>query len=134
MARLILDTGVLVGGARSESGLTAVADDDDVALPAIAVAEYLAGTLLDDDPGRSAAQRSFLEELLEVVPVLAYDRAVAGHHATLLAHVRRTGTARGAHDLIVAAVARASRRTVLTTDERARFNELPEVSVRLLAS
>ncbi len=133
MARLILDTGVLIAGARGRVDVAALADTDDVAIPAIVVAEYLAGALLAADPGRAAAQRAFLDEVLEVVPVHGYDRAVAAHHAALLAHVQRTGSKRGVHDLIIAAVARAASRTVVTTDDRARFGELPEVTARLVA-
>ena len=110
MARLILDTGVV-----------------------IAVAEYLAGTLLDTDPGRTAARHAFLDEILEVLPIHDYDRNVAEHHSALLAHVQQAGSERGAHDLIIAATARASDRIVLTTDERARFGDLPEVTARIVA-
>jgi tRNA(fMet)-specific endonuclease VapC len=133
VARLILDTGVIIAGVRGYIDVAALGDTDDVAIPAVVVAEYLAGTLLDPDPGRSAAQRAFLDEVLQVLPVHEYDRDVAEHHAALLAHVQRTGDTRGAHDLIIAATARAANRTVLTTDERARFGVLPDVSVRLLA-
>ncbi len=133
MARLILDTGVIIAGVRGHIDVAALGDTDDVAIPAVVVAEYLAGTLLDPDPGRSAAQRAFLDEVLQVLPVHEYDRDVAEHHAALLADGQRTGGTRGAHDLIIAATARAADRTVLTTDERARFGELPDVSVRLLA-
>lgn len=132
MARLIVDTGVVIAGVRGRVDMAALSDSDDVALPMVAVAEYLAGTLLDPEPGRAAAQRAFLEEVLQVVPVCDYDRAVAEEHASLLAHVRRTGTQRGAHDLLVAATARATERVVLTTDRRACFDDLPEVVVRLL--
>lgn len=134
MARLILDTGVLVAGVRGQVDVAALADTDDVALPAVAVAEYLTGTLLDADPGRSAAQRTFLDEVLQVLPLCSYDRGVADHHAALLAHVQRTGNKRGAHDLIIAATARATGRTLVTTDERARFAELPDVTARLVTS
>ncbi|MHB8393333.1 MAG: hypothetical protein ACYDC5_02260 [Candidatus Dormibacteria bacterium] len=51
----------------------------------------------------------------------------------LLAHVQRTGVRRGVHALIIAATARAAERIVLTTDERVRFGDLPEVAVRLIA-
>lgn len=129
MARLILDTGVIIAGVRGQLDVAALGDADDVAIPAIAVAEYLAGALLDPDPGRSAAQRQFLEEVLKVLPVHEYDRDVAEHHAALLAHVQRAGSRRGAHDLIIAATARAADRIILTTDERARFGELPDVRV-----
>ena len=108
MARLILDSGVLVAGARGRLDLGALTDEDDVALPAVVLAEYLTGVLLDDDQGRRAAQRAFLDDVLAVAPVVDYTPAVAEHHATLLAHVTRTGTPRGAHDLIIAATARAT--------------------------
>jgi tRNA(fMet)-specific endonuclease VapC len=132
VARLILDTGVLIAGVRGRIDVGVLADTDDVAIPAVAVAEYLAGVLLDGDPGRAAAQRAFLDDVLAVVPVHEYDREVAEHHASLLAHVHASGHRRGAHDLIIAATARASDRVVLTTDERARFGELSGVSVRVV--
>ncbi|MGH3586089.1 MAG: PIN domain-containing protein [Pseudonocardia sp.] len=131
MARLILDTGVLVAGARGRR-LEVPASGDDVALPALVIAEYLAGTMLDTDPGRAAAQRAFLDEVLQVLPILDYDEGVAEHHAALLAHTRRLGEPRGAHDLVVAATARSADRTVVTTDERAGFGELPGVDVRVV--
>lgn len=132
MARLILDTGVLVAAVRGRLGIAALSEEDDVALAAVVVAEYLAGVLGDGDSGRRAVQRAFLDELLAVVPVADYDPTVAEHHAELLAHVRRVGQPRGAHDLIIAATARATGRTLVTTDKSAGFDELPDVSVRLL--
>ena len=132
MARLILDTGVIIAGVRGQLDVATLTDADDVAIPAIAVAEYLAGTLLTSDPGRAAAQRAFLHEVLDVLPVRDYDRDVAEHHAALLAHVQHTGSKRGAHDLIIAATARAADRTLLTTDRRARFGELPKVNAHVV--
>lgn len=132
MARLILDTGVLVAGARGVLDRTAVTDEDDVALPAVALAEYLTGVLLDGDQARSAAQRAFLDDVLATVPIEDYTPTVAEHHAALMAHVRRSGSPLGAHDLIIAATARATNRTLVTTDERARFGDLPDVDVRLV--
>ncbi len=132
MARLILDTGVLIEGVRGRTDLAELADTDDVAVPAIAIAEYTAGVLLDDNPARAAAQRAFLDEVLAVLPIAGYDASVAAHHAALLAHVRRTGERRGAHDLVIASIARATGRTLITTDEAARFGELPEVSARVI--
>lgn len=133
MARLILDTGTLIAGVRGRLDLAALADGDDVVLPAVAVAEYLVGTLLDGDAGRSAAQRAFLDDVLRVLPVRDYDHDVAVHHAALLAHVRTTGRKRGAHDLIIAATALATDRTVVTTDERAGFADLPDVAARVIS-
>jgi len=132
VARLILDTGVLVAAVRGRLDPSAYTDEDDVALPAVVLAEYLTGIELDDDPARRAAQQAFLDELLAVVPVVDYTLEVAVHYAALLAHVRRAGRPRGAHDLIIAATARATGRLLVSTDERAGFAELPEVQVRIL--
>lgn len=129
MDRLILDTGVLVAAVR---GRATVPDDADLAIPAIVIAEYLAGVHLDRDVGRQAAQQAFLAEVLAVIPVCAYDRSVAEHHAALLAYTAREGRRRGTHDLIIAAIARAAGRVILTTDLHARFDELPNVKARTI--
>jgi len=49
----------------------------------------------------------------------------------LLAHTRRSGRQRGAHDLIIAATARSAERVLISTDDRAEFGELPGVSARV---
>jgi tRNA(fMet)-specific endonuclease VapC len=98
----------------------------------VALAEYLSGVELDTDPARQAAEHAFLDDLLAVAPVADYTPAVAVHHAALLAHVRRSGRPRDAHDLIIAATARASGRTLVSTDARAGFTDLPEVDVQLV--
>lgn len=132
MARLILDTGVLVAAVRGRLDLEELTDDDDVTAPTVVIAEFLTGVLLDPDPARRAVQKAFLEDVLSVIGVEDYDPAIAEHHAELLAHVRRTGQQRGAHDLIIAATARATGRELLTTDGKARFHELPDVSTTVV--
>lgn len=72
--------------------------------------------------------------MLAVVPIADYDHLVVNHHAALLAHTHKSGIPRGAHDLIIAATARANGRILVTTDERARFEELPEVTTRLISA
>lgn len=133
MARLILDTGVLIAGVRRRLDPVTLAPDDDVAIPAIVVAEYLAGVEADDNTGRAASQRAFLDDVLAATAVIDYDTDIARAHATLLAHVRAGGQPRGPHDLIIAATAHATDRTLLTTDVAAGFDELPGVRVRLAA-
>lgn len=131
MARLILDTGVLVDAYRGWLNLAVITSSDNAAVPAVVVAEYLHGVLLTPEPDRAERQRTFLREALNVAPVLDYTHEVANEHAALLAHVQRTGTPRGAHDLIIAATARAADRIVLTTDSGALVGDLPEVHARL---
>jgi tRNA(fMet)-specific endonuclease VapC len=126
---LLLDTTSLIDVERSGGELgEVIADDDDVAIAAITVAELRVGVLLADERRREA-RAAYVEDLVGSVRVLAYDLHVAGVHAELLATVRRQGRPRGAHDLIIAATARASGRVVVTADAGA-FEDLPEVAVR----
>lgn len=129
--RLILDTGVLIGVERTGAAV-AFAPDDDVAIAAVTTAELLLGVELADD-ARRQAREDFVTAVLAVVPVAEYDLTVARTHARLLAHVRRQGRPRGAHDLIIAATAAATARTVVTHDRRAAFDTLPGVHVTSLA-
>ena len=105
-----------------------IADEDDVALAAVTVAELLVGAKLADGKKR-AGRQAFVDDIVATLPVLAYDLDVAAVHADLLVAVRRRGLPRGAHDLIIAATAKASSRTVVTADATA-FEDLPDVSVR----
>lgn len=132
MAGLILDTCVLIAAAQGRREIAGVSAEDDLAIPAIVVAEYLEGVALTRSAERAVEQQAFLTRILGAIPVVDYDLRVARTHALLLAHVRRLGEPRGAHDLIVAATARATGRTVLTTDANARFGVLPDVMERLL--
>lgn len=134
MERLILDTGVLIEAARGRLALDEISDESDPALPAIVVAEYLVGVKLDEDLSRRAAKRAFLDNVLGAVPVEDYTLDVADAHAELLASTRADGTPRGPHDLIIAATARATGRTIVTTDSRARFASLPAVTARVITA
>jgi tRNA(fMet)-specific endonuclease VapC len=132
LERLILDTTILVAAERDKLPLDEViADDDDVALAAVTAAELLVGVELADRR-RHANRAAFVERILTVLPVETYDLEVARAHAVLLAHVRRSGRPRGAHDLLIAATAVSRRRIVVTADP-AGFENLPEVSLRTAA-
>lgn len=127
---MLLDTTFLIDADRSGAALNeALADADDVAIAAITVAELRVGIELARGKARSA-RRAFVDEVLAVVPVVAYDENVAESHAVLLAEVRRQGRPRGAHDLFIAATAAATGRAVLTAD-RSAFDDLPGVAVRM---
>jgi tRNA(fMet)-specific endonuclease VapC len=129
MARLILDTTVLVAAERDRRSLDRlIADEDDVAIAAVTAAELLVGVELADD-AHHAPRSAFVNSVLETVPVEAYDVVIARSHAALLAHTRRVGRTRGAHDLIIAATAVARDRIVVSTDIAA-FADLPSVVVR----
>lgn len=125
MARqLILDTNTLIAYERGSFDSTAL-DDDDLAIAAITVAEFRVGIELARTASQAAERARVLAVILDVINVLDYTERTAAEHARLLAHVRRTGTPRGAHDLIVAAHAAEHTRTLVSLDARARFNDLP---------
>jgi len=125
--RLILDTGVLIASERHRIELTeGVEDDDDIVIATLTVAELRTGIELATDRHR-ARRSAFVARVLQALPVEPYDAKTAEAHATLLAHVHRSGITRGAHDLIIAATALTTARTILTTDRRARFAELPGI-------
>lgn len=129
MTRLLLDTTFLISAERtSEPVDELIAEDDDAAIAAITLAELRVGVRLADGTHR-AGRQAFVDLVVDVLPVVGYDVDVAAAHAELLAHVRRSGTPRGAHDLIIAATGLATGRTIVTADWVA-FDSLPGIEVR----
>jgi tRNA(fMet)-specific endonuclease VapC len=128
--RLILDTGVLVAVERGHKiPADILPDDAEIAIAAITASELLVGVELADD-SRRASRQATVDAILATFDVIPFDVTIARHHATLLAHTRRTGHPRGAHDLQIAATARATGRTLVTTDTHA-FDDLPAVEHRV---
>jgi tRNA(fMet)-specific endonuclease VapC len=128
--RLILDTGVLVALERGqEIPADVLPDDADIVIAAITASELLVGVELAGNRHR-ATRRATVDAIVDAFDVLPFDLETARHHAVLLAHARRSGRRRGAHDLQIAATARATGRILLTTD-RTAFDNLPGVDPRM---
>jgi tRNA(fMet)-specific endonuclease VapC len=125
--RLILDTNILIAYERGTIDRTAL-DEDDLAVASVSIAEYRVGIELADTPERAAERARALTAIMSVIDVLDYTETTAAHHGRLLAHVRKSGTARGAHDLIIAAHSAETGRTILTRDAKARFGDLPSIT------
>ena len=125
--RLILDTNVLIAYERGTIDRSSL-DEDELAIASVSVAEYRVGIELADSANRAAERARALALIVSAVDVLDYTQATAAHHGRLLAHVRRSGTPRGAHDLIIAAHAAETGRTILSRDARVRFASLPGVN------
>jgi tRNA(fMet)-specific endonuclease VapC len=124
--RLILDTNILIAYERGTIDRAAL-DDDEVAVAAVTIAEYRVGIELADTAARAADRARALAAIISVVEVLDYTDTTAAHHARLIAHARRAGILRGAHDLIIAAHSAETGRTILSRDAKARFADLPSV-------
>lgn len=73
-------------------------------------------------------QARALATIMSIIEVLEYTESTAVHHARLIAHARRSGEVRGAHDLIIAAHAAETKRVLLSRDALARFADLPGVT------
>jgi tRNA(fMet)-specific endonuclease VapC len=130
--RLILDSGALIAAERGKASVDKVIGDaDDVAIAAITVAELLVGVELADDARRPDRQ-AFVDEVLALIPVEEYTTDVARVHARLLAYVRREGKTRGAYDLLIAATAATTARTIVTMDSSAAFDDLPGVRAQVI--
>lgn len=99
-----------------------------MAIAAISVAELVVGSELADGK-RQLDREGFVEAVLDAFVIESYDVDVAHAHGALLAHTRRSGRPRGAHDLVIAATARARRREVVSAD-RDGFVDLPDVKMR----
>ena len=125
--RLILDTNVLIAYERGTIDRSAL-DEDELAIAAVSVAEYRVGIEMADTAERAADRARALAVITSAVEVLDYTQATATQHGRLLAHVRRSGAPRAAHDLIIAAHGAETGRIILTRDAKARFIELPGVS------
>jgi tRNA(fMet)-specific endonuclease VapC len=125
--RLILDTNVLIAYERGTIDRGAL-DADGLAVAAVSIAEYRVGIELADTSARAADRARALVAITSAVEVLDYTETTAACHARLIAHARRAGTPRGAHDLIIAAHAVQTERTILTFEAKARFADLPGVS------
>jgi len=104
--RLILDSGALIA---LERGINPEIDvlpaDADVVMSAVTASELIVGIELADDQRRERRQR-IVEGLLELIEVVPFD-------------------------LQIAATARATSRTLVTTEAHA-FDDLPGVVARLL--
>lgn len=128
MSGYLLDTTFLVDLERGVPGaVVLLGEEDDVAIAAVTAAELMLGVELAT-PEHRDTRRGRVQSVLQSTPVIDYDLGVAAAHAALLAEVRRAGRPRGAHDLMVAATARRTGRTVVSAD-RSAFTELSGVEV-----
>ena len=129
--RVILDTGVLIAIERGRLDVDAVLGIDDAAIAAITAMELLIGVEHADEK-RRPARAIRVEAILSSLPVEDYNVGVARVHARLAVEAMAKGRARSANDMMVAATAAATNRTLLTTDASADFDQLTGVRAEVL--
>ena len=125
----LIDTSVVVG--RPD-----LADEipEAVAISVITVGELRAGVSRASSAAerdRRAAKLDAVRTVFEPIPV---DEHVANHYGDLLAAARDAGRSEKATDLLIAATAAATDRTLITADRaQARLAESAGIPVRLLS-
>jgi tRNA(fMet)-specific endonuclease VapC len=130
--KLLLDTGILVAVERATLSLGEVVDpDDDVAIAVVTAGELQVGVEKSDDAHRQQRRR-FLQRVIDQFPVIDYTLPVALTHAKLAASMSGRGLTRSQPDLMIAATALASMRTLVTAD--AGFEGMPGLKTRLYRS
>lgn len=129
--RVILDTGVLIAIERGRLDVDAVLGIDDAAIAAITAMELLVGVERADEK-RRPARAIRVEAILSSLPVEDYNVGVARVHARLAVEAMAKGRARSANDMMIAATAAATNRTLLTTDASADFDQLSGVRAEVL--
>ena len=106
-----------------------VAPKEGLAMAAISVSEMLFGAYRDESVERRRRKETFLDAILEAIPVLSIDLRVARAHARLAVDLASAGQKIGANDLLIAATALAWGAAVLTDNLR-EFERVPGLEVR----
>ena len=129
MARVLVDTSVLVEADRGRLDLSAVlqAAATDAAMSVITASELLAGAArMAPGLARMKTERR-VEALLDLLPVIPLGLDVARVHAGLVADLERRGQSLGTLDLLIAATALAHEYELATRDRA--FDRVPGLVV-----
>ena len=126
--RLILDTNILIAYERGTMDRSSL-DDDELAIASVSVAEYYVGHR-DGGHGRPGCRTREGAGGDNYPPSRSLTtrrrpRLTTGACSPMSA---ASSSPRSAHDLIIAAHAAQTGRTILSRDAKARFGELPGVS------
>lgn len=127
---IVIDTNVFVDAKnkRLQQDKLRAFQEAPVYLAAVTAAELLAGVHLAEDTDTRVHRLSFVENILENVPVLKFDLEVARTYAELYADALRNVSRKNlnAHDLQIAATAICYDYPVLTTNTK-DFSRIPGV-------
>ena len=129
---LLIDSSVFISlerQSRPVGDLESTVGVEAVALAAITASELLAGVIRADTQERHLRRSAFVEAILDVVPVFAFDWSVGRVHAEIMARLVASGQRIGTHDLLIAATAIAYGYSVLTDNLR-DFSRIPGLIVR----
>jgi tRNA(fMet)-specific endonuclease VapC len=130
---ILIDTSVLIAAERGDAALgrrilKRSTPDEPLAVAAITVSELHHGVHRLKSALARARAEAFVEGLLAVLPVMAFDERVARMHARVWADLAARGQPVGAHDLIIGATALAEGYRVASRDRRS-FPRVPDLEL-----
>ena len=127
----LIDTSVLIAAERERFSLADLIRNlagEPLVLAAITASELLHGIHRAIEPNVAEKRSRFVEYILDLFPVLPFDLETARVHAELWVALQRGGQVIGAHDLIIAATARAAGYGLITSNS-AEFQRVPGLTV-----
>ncbi len=131
MGQVVLDTSILVAVERGVLRLgECINENEDVAIPSIAIAEYLVGLHRSTQVRQRARIARNLEFLEELSTVLEFGEREAKAFAILQAEALNSGVGRTEFDLAIAAHSVVQGAILVTRDKNARLSELTGVVTR----
>lgn len=134
---LILDTSALVAWerARNAGQLLALAETEELVMPAVVWAEALAGVRLADSAQRAARRLAWLEAVRRLMGIEPFTAETAEHHADIFAELAENGAMIPQNDIAVAATARYLKFGVLVGPrDEAHFRRISDLEVHVLKS
>jgi predicted nucleic acid-binding protein len=130
----LIDSSVLIAAERRSLQLDAALaarPDEPVGIAAITASELLHGAQRAATRAQRYRRETFVERLLDALPVFPFDLVTARIHASLWASLAAKGVTVGAHDLLIGATAIATGYRVTTRDRRS-FGRIPGLELVVL--
>jgi tRNA(fMet)-specific endonuclease VapC len=132
---IILDSSILIADERRRfdlAGFFLAHPEDTFGIAAITASELLHGVERANTAERRQKRQSYVEAVLNKLPVIDFDLRIARQHARLWASLEVVGKLIGPHDMLIAATALAEdhRAATLNQDEFVRVPGLNLVDLK----
>ncbi len=131
---IIADTCVFIRAERKQKFFQFSDEQQDQAvyISAITVSELLLGVHRAKDEAIRLKRSTFVESILQDIPIIPFDPLIARVHAEIHAILMDQGNMIGPHDLMIAATALSRSYAVLTSNAK-EFSRVPGLQVLALA-
>jgi tRNA(fMet)-specific endonuclease VapC len=131
---IILDTSILIEAERRRLNVETLVrgrEDEPFGLSVITVSELLHGVHRADSRKRRLKRVAYVEKVIELFPVYAFELAAARIYAEIWANLLSKGVQVGAHDLLIASTALSLGFSVATFNKR-HFDKIEGLDLEIL--